>query len=458
MENYDAIVIGTGQAGPALATRLANSGQKVAIVERDRFGGTCVNNGCIPTKALVASAKAIHTARCGETFGFSIPGQVEVDMKKVKARKDAISGESNRGVENWIRSTDNLDVYQGHAVFTAKNIVEVDGQVLQAKQIFINVGARSFVPPFEGLDEIDYFTSETVMEVDFLPEHLIIVGGSYIGLEFAQMYRRFGSKVTVIEKASRLIPREDDDVSDTVREILQAENIDIKLGVNEVGFAKQPDQVVVNCEDEQGEFQVSGSHILFAIGRKPNTDKLGLDAAGVEVDERGFIKVDDQLKTNIEGIWALGDCNGQGAFTHTSYNDHEIVAANLLDNDPRRVSDRIMTYGLFIDPPLGRVGMTEAQARESGKKILIGKRAMSRVGRARESSQTQGFMKVLVDADSEQILGAAILGLTGDEAIHGMIDIMYAKAPYTVIKRAVHIHPTVSELIPTMLGELKPLE
>ena len=459
MENYDAIVIGTGQAGPALATRLANSGQKVAIIERDKFGGTCVNNGCIPTKALVASAKAIHMAHSGDTFGFSVSGQVDVDMKAVKARKDAISGESNKGVENWLRSTDNLDVYQGHAVFTGKNTVEVAGQALQAGQIFINVGARAFVPPFEGLDEIDYFTSETVMDVDFLPEHLIIVGGSYIGLEFAQMYKRFGSQVTVVEKAPRLIPREDDDVSDTVREILEAEDIDIKLGVDEISFTKQSGQIVVDCTDEQGgEFQVSGSHILFAIGRKPNTDNLGLEAAGVEVDERGFIKVDDQLRTNVEGIWALGDCNGQGAFTHTSYNDHEIVAANLLDNDPRRVSDRIMTYGLFIDPPLGRVGMTEVQARASGKQVLIGKRAMSRVGRAKESSQTQGFMKVLVDAESEQILGAAILGLTGDEAIHGMIDIMYAKAPYTVIQRAVHIHPTVSELIPTMLGELKPLE
>ena len=457
MRNYDAIVIGTGQAGPAVATRLANSGRKVAIIERDKFGGTCVNNGCIPTKTLVASAKAIHMARSGSTFGFSLPGTIKVDMQKVKARKDAVSADSNQGVENWLRSTDNLTLYQGHAQFTGPKTVTVANEELHADQIFINVGARSFVPPFQGLDEIEYLTSESIMDVDFLPDHLIIVGGSYIGLEFAQMYRRFGSKVTVIEKAPRLIPREDEDVSAAVKDILTAEGVEIKLGVEQVTFSKHSNDIRVHCDLEQGKTDISGSHVLFAIGRKPNTDNLGLQAAGIELDERGFIPVNDELNTSTEGIWALGDCNGQGAFTHTSYNDHEIVMANLLDADRRRVSDRIMTYGLFIDPPLGRVGMTEEQARATGKPILIGKREMSRVGRAKESSQTQGFMKVLVEADSKQILGAAILGLNGDEAIHCIIDTMYAKAPYTVIQRAVHIHPTVTELIPTMLGELKPL-
>ena len=321
MENFDAIVIGTGQAGPALATRLANSDWKVAIIERDRFGGTCVNNGCIPTKTLVASAKAIHMARSGDVFGFRISGAIDVDMIKVKARKDAISGESNKGVENWLRSTENLTIYQGHAKFTGPNTVNVGDVNLRADKIFINVGAHAFVPPFKGLDQIDYFTSETVMDIDFLPEHLIIVGGSYIGLEFAQMYKRFGSKVTVIEKAPRLIPREDDDVSDSVREILETENIDIKLGVDNVSFSKSADDLIVDCEDTNGQFKISGSHVLFAIGRKTNIDDLGLEAAGIEVDERGFIKVDDELKTNVEGIWALGDCNGQGAFTHTSLNN-----------------------------------------------------------------------------------------------------------------------------------------
>ena len=458
MEKYDAIVIGTGQSGPSLAARLAGAGWEVAIVERDKFGGTCVNDGCIPTKTLVASAKAIHMARSGEVFGFSAPGGIDVDMQRVKARKDAVAGESSRNVENWLRSTENLTVYQGHAELTGANSIKVGDNQLQADKIFLNVGARAFVPPLQGVDDINYFTSENIMDVDFLPEHLVIIGGSYIGLEFAQMYRRFGSEVTVIELAPRLIPREDEDVSTVVREILEAEGVDFKLGVGDTRFAKRNGDTIINYKSSEGEFQVTGSHVLFAIGRKPNTGNLGLEAAGVGLDERGYIKVDDELKTNVEGIWAMGDCNGQGAFTHTSYNDYEIVAANLLDNDPRRLSDRIMTYGLFIDPPLGRVGMTEAQARASGKNILVSKRAMSRVGRAKESSQTQGFMKVLVDADSEQILGAAILGLNGDEAIHGIIDTMYARAPYTVIQRAVHIHPTVSELIPTMLGELKPLE
>lgn len=457
VQKYDAIVIGTGQSGPALATRLAGSGWKVAIIERDKFGGTCVNNGCIPTKTLVASAKAIHLARSGEVFGFSSPGGIDVDMKKVKARKDAVSGESNQNVEKWLKSTEGLTVYQGHAKFTSANSVSVGDVVLEATKLFLNVGARAFVPPLEGIDEIDYFTSENIMDVDFLPPHLVVVGGSYIGLEFAQMYKRFGSEVTVIEQAPRLIPREDEDVSATVREILEAEGIEIKLAIEEVGFEKNGDEVIANCKSSAGKSRVSGTHVLFAIGRKPNTDNLGLDAAGLKLDERGFIEVDDELKTKVKGIWAMGDCNGQGAFTHTSYNDHEIVVANLLDKDPRRLSDRIMTYGLFIDPPLGRVGMTEAQARATGREILTSKLAMSRVGRAKESSQTQGFMKVLVDAESNLILGAAILGLSGDEAIHCITDTMYAKAPYTVIQRAVHIHPTVSELIPTMLGGLKPL-
>ena len=456
MKNYDAIVIGTGQSGPALATRLAGNGLNVAIIERDKFGGTCVNNGCIPTKALVASAKAIHMARSGETFGFK--AQPVIDMKKVKARKDSISGESNTSVENWLRSTKNLDVYQGHAVFTTADTIKVNDDQLKADKIFINVGGHSFVPPFKGLDEIEYYTSETIMDVDFLPEHLVIIGGSYIGLEFAQMYARFGSKVTVLERSSRLIVREDEDVSNSVAEILENEDISLHFNVDEIEFSKNKTGIVVGFKCAKAKNTLEGSHVLFAIGRTPNTDNLGLDSVGIETDERGYIKVDDHLKTNVDGVWALGDCNGQGAFTHTSYNDYEIVAANLLDNDPRAISDRIMTYGLFIDPPLGRVGMTEMQARQSGREVLIGKRAMTRVGRAKESSQTQGFMKVLVDAKSKQILGAAILGLNGDEAIHGIIDVMYAKAPYSVIQRAVHIHPTVSELIPTVLGELKPLE
>ncbi len=457
MTKYDAIVIGTGQAGPTMATRLAGSGLKTAIIESGKFGGTCVNNGCIPTKTMVASARAAHVARHAAEYGVVIEGSVKVDMKRVKARKDEISGKSNNGVEQWLKGTENLTVYQGKGRFESENTVRVGDELLQADKIFINVGGHAIVPDFPGLDEIDYLTNENIMDLDYLPEHLIIIGGSYIGLEFAQMYRRFGSEVTVIEKSSGIIQREDEDVSNTILQVLEREGVKFRLNAECISPEKQGDEIVVKLACEEGSREVRGSHLLLAVGRAPNTLDLGLDKAGIEVDERGYIKVNDQLQTSVPGVWALGDCNGQGAFTHTSYNDYEIVAANLLDNDPRKVSDRIVTYGLFVDPPLGRVGMTENQARESGRNVLIGQRAMTRIGRAVEKGQTDGFMKVLVDADSKEILGAAIIGLNGDEVIHSITDIMYAKAPYTVIQRAVHIHPTVSELIPTMLGELKPL-
>jgi pyruvate/2-oxoglutarate dehydrogenase complex dihydrolipoamide dehydrogenase (E3) component len=457
MIKYDAIVIGTGQSGPSMATRLAGSGLKTAIIESGKFGGTCVNNGCIPTKTMVASARAAHVARHAAEYGVVIEGSVKVDMKRVKARKDEISGKSNNGVEQWLKGTENLTVYQGKGRFESDNTVRVGDELLQADKIFINVGGHAIVPDFPGLDEIDYLTNENIMDLDYLPEHLIIIGGSYIGLEFAQMYRRFGSEVTVIEKSSGIIQREDEDVSNTILQVLEREGVKFRLNAECISPEKQGDEIVVKLACEEGSREVRGSHLLLAVGRAPNTRDLGLDKAGIEVDERGYIKVNEQLQTSLPGVWALGDCNGQGAFTHTSYNDYEIVAANLLDNDPRKVSDRIVTYGLFVDPPLGRVGMTENQARESGRNVLIGQRAMTRIGRAVEKGQTDGFMKVLVDADSKEILGAAIIGLNGDEVIHSITDIMYAKAPYTVIQRAVHIHPTVSELIPTMLGELKPL-
>lgn len=457
MTQYDAIVIGTGQAGPSLAARLAAAGWKTAIIESGKFGGTCVNNGCIPTKSMVASARAAHVARNATDYGVLLEGSISVDMKLVKARKDKISGKSNKGVEQWLKGTENLTVYEGKGIFESKNTVRVGDELLQADKMFINVGSHAFVPPFPGLDNIDYLTSENIMDLDSLPEYLIIVGGSYTGLEFAQMFRRFGSQVTVVERASGIIPREDDDVSNTVLQVLENEGVNFRLNSECISPEKQGDEIVIKLDCTEGSREVRGSHLLLAVGRTPNTSYLGLEKTGIEVDERGYIKVNDQLQTNVPGIWALGDCNGQGAFTHTSYNDYEIVAANLLDNDPRRVSDRIMTYGLFVDPPLGRVGMTENQARKSGRNVLLGKRPMTRVGRAVEQGQTDGFMKVLVDADSKEILGAAIIGLNGDEVIHSITDIMYAKAPYTVIQRAVHIHPTVSELIPTMLGELQPL-
>ena len=458
MQKFDAIIIGTGQAGPFLAARLANEGMKTAVIERKLFGGTCVNVGCTPTKALVASARAAYMARRAADFGVVIGGSVTVDMKKVKERKDDIVGRTNHQVPEWLKKIENLTVYQGHARFEGLHTVSVGEERLEAEKIFINVGTRAFIPPMPGLESVDYLTNASIMAMDFVPEHLIIIGGSYIGLEFSQIYRRFGSNVTIVEMGARLIQRDDEDVSEAVREILENEGVNIRLNAECMSVEKRGDQIAVKVDCASGAPEMTGSHLLMAVGRVPNTDDLGLDKAGIKVDERGYIEVDDQLRTSVPDVWALGDCNGKGAFTHTSYNDFEIVVANLLDNDTRRVSDRILTYGLFIDPPLGRVGMTEAQVRASGRKALIGKKPMTRIARAREKSETQGFMKVLVDAETKEFLGAAILGVGGDEVIHSILDMMYAKKPYTVIQRAVHIHPTVSELIPTMLGELKPLE
>jgi pyruvate/2-oxoglutarate dehydrogenase complex dihydrolipoamide dehydrogenase (E3) component len=455
---YDAIVIGTGQAGPSLAARMAKAGMKVAVIERKLFGGTCVNTGCIPTKAMVASAYAAHMARRAGDYGVHMDGAVSVDMKAVKARKDAISGKSRTSVEGWLRGLENCTVYTGQAHFESAHEVAVGSERLSAERIFINVGGRALAPPMPGLDQISYLNNSSMMGVDFLPRHLVIIGGGYIGLEFGQMFRRFGSEVTIIEKGPRLIGHEDEDVSASIKQILEREGIEVRLNAECISFEPRGQEIAARVNCKEGDPAVIGSHVLLAIGRRPNTDDLGLDKAGVKMDERGYIVVDDQLRTSVPGIWAMGDCNGRGAFTHTSYNDYEIVAANLLDGDPRRVTDRITAYAVYIDPPLGRAGMTESEVRRSGRPALIGRREMTRVGRAVEKGETQGFMKILVDAESKQILGAAILGVGGDETIHCILDVMYAKAPYTVLQRAVNIHPTVAELVPTMLGEMKALE
>ncbi|ALA20251.1 MULTISPECIES: FAD-containing oxidoreductase [unclassified Chelatococcus] len=458
MHDYDAIIIGTGQAGPALAARLSEAGMRLAVIERKFFGGTCVNTGCIPTKALVASAYAAHMARRAADFGVAIQGEVAVDMERVKARKDAISGKSRSGVESWVRGLANCTVLQGHARFTGPDTVVVGGETLRAKRIFINVGGRAAAPPIPGLDSTPYLTNSSMMDVSELPEHLVVIGGSYIGLEFAQMYRRFGSRVTVVEMAPRLIAREDEDISAAVAEILEKEGVALRLGAECTSVSGREGSVTIKVDCTRGAPEIAASHLLVATGRRPNTDDLGLDAAGVETDERGYITVDDQLRTNVEGIWALGDCNGRGAFTHTAYNDFEIVAANLLDDDPRRVDDRIPAYCLYTDPPLGRVGMSEAEARKAGKRYLVAQRPMARVGRAVEKGEALGFMKIMVDAGDRRILGAALLGVGCDEVVHTILDVMYAKAPYDVMQRAMHIHPTVSELLPTMLGDLKPAD
>jgi pyruvate/2-oxoglutarate dehydrogenase complex dihydrolipoamide dehydrogenase (E3) component len=456
-EHFDAIIVGAGQAGPPLAGRLTSAGQRVAIIERKLIGGTCVNTGCIPTKTLVASAHAAQLARRGAEYGVGT-GPISVDMAKVKARKDDIMLKDRTGVESWLDGMDGCTVFRGHARFEDPHTVQVNGDRLHADRIFLNVGGRAVVPDMPGLSDVDFLTNVSILELDTLPEHLVIVGGSYIALEFAQMYRRFGARVTVVEKGPRLASREDEDVSAAVREILAAEGIGIVVDADDIRISKSDNDFGgFQLTPRAGAAPIAGSHLLVAVGRRPNTDDLGLEAAGVRTDARGYIVVDDQLRTNVDHIWAMGDCNGKGAFTHTSYNDFEIVAANLLDNDPRRVSDRITTYALYIDPPLGRAGMTVGQVRASGRKALLGKRPMTRVGRAVEKGETQGFMKVLVDGDTDEILGAAILGVGGDEAIHAILDVMSAKAPYTTLSRTMHIHPTVSELIPTMLQEMKPL-
>ena len=456
-KTYDAIVIGTGQAGPFLAQRLAAAGMKVAIIERKLFGGTCVNTGCIPSKTMVASAYAAHMVRRAADFGVVNNGPVSVDMKVVKSRKDAISGQSRMGVESWLRGMANCTVYQGHARFESSKEVSVGSERLRADRIFINVGGRAEVPQMAGIEGLPYLTNSSIMNIDFLPRHLMIVGGGYIGLEFAQMYRRFGSEVTIIQRASRVARREDEDISTAIREILEQEGVRIRLNATCIGFSRRGDEIVAHVDCASGDPEVTGSHVLLAVGRRPNTDDLGLTQAGVTVDKRGYIVVDDQLRTSVPGIWALGDCNGRGGFTHTAFNDAEIAGANLLDHDPRKVSDRITAYALYVDPPLGRAGLTEEEIRKSGRRALIGRRPMAKVGRAVERGETQGFMKIMVDAETHEILGAAILGTGGDEAIHSILDVMYARAPYTVIQRAMHIHPTVSELLPTMLGELQPL-
>jgi pyruvate/2-oxoglutarate dehydrogenase complex dihydrolipoamide dehydrogenase (E3) component len=456
MNKFEAIIIGAGQAGPSLAGRLTSAGMTVAFVERKLFGGTCVNTGCMPTKTLVASAYAAHLARRSSDYGIVLEGEIKIDMQRVKARADKVITDSSTGVENFLRGMKGCTVIDGHARFEGPDRVRVGEQLLIAPRIFINVGGRAIVPDIPGVHEIPYLTNSSILALDYVPEHLVVIGGSYIGLEYAQMYRRFGARVTVIEKGPSLVAREDIDISEAIREILVREGITVRTSAECISFAKNAQGIQVGIDCVEGPPLIVGSHVLLAVGRRPNTDELGLENAGVKTDARGYIVVDDRLATNVPGIWALGDCNGRGAFTHTAYNDFEIIAANLLDGDDRLVSKRILGYALYIDPPLGRVGMNERDARSSGRKLLIGTRPMTRVGRAVEKDETQGFMKIIADAETRKVLGAAILGTGGDEAIHGVLDMMNADVTYDVLQWAVPIHPTVSELIPTVLGGMQP--
>jgi len=457
MTRVDAIIIGAGQAGPSLARRLSAAGMTVAFIERKLFGGTCVNTGCMPTKTLVASAYAAHLAGRSADFGIELSAPPRIDITRVMARAHTVTLNARSGVERSLRELKNCTVFQGHAAFESPDTVRVADERLTSPRIFINVGGRANVPPLPGVDTVRYLTNSTLLEIDHVPRHLVVVGGSYIGLEFGQMFRRFGSEVTIVEMSPRLISREDEDVSAAVRTILENEGIHVRTSAECIRLASHANGVAVSVDCTSGPPEAIGSDVLLAVGRRPNTDDLGLDKAGIATDARGYITVDEGLATNVPGIWALGDCNGRGAFTHTAYNDYEIVAANLLDGESRKVSDRVSGYALYIDPPLGRVGMTESQARATGRPLLISTRPMTRVGRAVEKGETQGFMKAIVDAETHRILGASILGTGGDEAIHAVLNIVSAGVPYEVLQRAVPIHPTVSELLPTLLGDLKPV-
>ena len=458
MHEFDALIVGAGQAGPSLSERLARSGMRVALFERHRLGGTCVNTGCIPTKTMIASSGVAHAARRAATYGVHVAGPVRVDLRQVKARKDEISGRSRKSLTEWLGGTANLTLVYGHARFLEPGVMQVGSERYRAPRIFLNVGTRPLVPAFPNLDPSRCLTNASLMQLEELPEHLVVVGGSYVGLEFGQMFLRFGSRVSIVEKSSRLVAREDADVSEEIRRILQDEGIDVHLDSDCIAFEPRTTGVAVRARCNDRDDIVEGSHALIAVGRRPNTDDLGADRAGIELDARGYIEVDDELRASAPGVWALGDCNGRGAFTHTSYNDYEIVAANVLGTERRRVTDRITAYALYIDPPLGRAGMTEAEARQSGRKVLLGRLPMSRVGRAIERGESLGFMKVLVDADSGQLLGTALLGLNGDEVVQALLDAMYARMTARALTHAMHIHPTVAEFIPTLLGTLQPLE
>jgi pyruvate/2-oxoglutarate dehydrogenase complex dihydrolipoamide dehydrogenase (E3) component len=458
VSSFDALIIGMGQAGPSLAGRLSAAGMKVAVVERDKFGGTCVNDGCTPTKAMVASAYAAHMAGRSGDYGVIVDGTPRVDMKRVKARKDEIVRSSRSGLEQWMNGLKGATVYRGHARFVGRNEVRMASENLRAEKIFLNVGGRPFVPAMPGLDTVPYLTNVSMMDVDFVPQHLLVVGGSYVGLEFAQMFRRFGARVTVIEMGERLIGREDEDVSLAIQDFLRGEGVALRLGTKCITVRKEPQGVSVGVECREGPPREAGTHLLLAVGRVPNTDDLALETAGIRTDKRGYIEVDEGLRTSNPNVWALGDCNGKGAFTHTAYNDYEIVADNVLANAGRTYTDRIPVYALYTDPPLGRVGLSEKEVREKGIKALVAKRPMSRVARAVEKGETNGFLKIHVEQGSQRILGAALLGVGADESVHSILDAVYSRMPYREFQRHMRIHPTVSELLPTVLEGLSPLE
>lgn len=453
MKKFDALILGSGQAGTPLAFHLAEAGKRVAIVEKSHYGGTCVNDGCTPTKAYVASAKRIWDAKNAGALGIDIPSGIKADLKAIKQRKDQLVESSREGIKSGISDNKQITSFYGKATFVDYKTVAVNGIQIQAEQVFINVGGRPRIP--DGITAASPLTNTSILQLETLPEHLIIAGGGYIGLEFGQMFHRFGSKVTILEKKDRLLSREDPEVSQAIQEILENEGIEIRLNADCISAKKEGEQVVVQVHCDEGEPEVHGSHLLAAMGRVPNTDDLGLEATRLKTDEQGYIRVNDHCETSEAGIFALGDCNGEGAFTHTSYHDFQVVKDYLSGYAERGISDRITTYGLFTDPPLGRVGMTLAEARQEGIPVLYNDMPMSKVARAKEKGETRGFMRIICREGSGQILGAHVLGTGGDEVISTLTAMMYGKLPYQVLRDSVQIHPTVSELLPTLLEGLK---
>lgn len=456
---YDAIVIGTGHAGPSLADRLGSAGLHVAILEGERAGGTCSDAQATCTGSLAASARVAQAARRAAEFGVQLANPVRVDLAQVNARAREIAEQSERGTTAWLAGMISVDLLRGNARFVGPHSIEVAGQRLEAPRIFINVGARDCAPELPGLSQVNYLTPCSLTGLTVAPRHLIVLGGNGSGVESAQLFRRFGSAVTIIESGPRLVDSEDRDLSASVQELLESEGVHVRCDAQCVSVATTRAGVRVQTSCRGGTDELDGTHLLVSAGRVPDTASLNLSEAGVHVDARGAIVVDEQLRASSPGIWALGDCHDRAAFAHSAHNDAELLAANLLDGESRRASDRLPHSSLILDPPLGRVGMTEDEARASGRRVLVGRWPMSNVARARESSATHGFIKILVDADSEELLGAAILGLGGDEVVQGLLQLMYARAPYSLLSRTiVHIHSTVSERIPATLRNLVPLD
>jgi pyruvate/2-oxoglutarate dehydrogenase complex dihydrolipoamide dehydrogenase (E3) component len=457
MSKYDAIVIGSGQAGNPLCQKLADHGWTVALIEKEHLGGTCINTGCTPTKTMIASAQVAHYARNADKWGVRA-GEVSVDLPKIVARKDEIVGQWRSGQERKVQQRKNLHLYRGHARFVGPHRLHVGDQELESERTFINTGTRVDVPRLEGLDGIDYLTNASIMQLREVPDHLLVLGGGYIGLEFGQMFRRFGSQVTVIHRSEHILPREDLDITQELQKALEGEGIRFVLNARTTRVEKQDGQVVLRLEAGVGSETVRGSHLLVATGRRPNTDELGLENVGVQLTSQGFVQVNNWLETNAPGIWALGDVKGGPAFTHISYNDFQIVYANLIEGKRLTTDNRLVPYSVFTDPQLGRVGLTEKEARATGRRLKIGKIPMSWVARAIERDETAGLMKLVVDADTDRILGAAILSTEGGELVQILGAVMLAGAPYTLLKGAIYIHPTLAEGFWTLMEEVKPVD